>query len=429
MKKMNRKSGIDLRVSIVFLFLIMHFTGCGGCAVAQDGTSAPERIILNLTEAPATSQAVTWRTEGEVKNPEAQIALAVGSPAQDEKALTVEAETESVTVGIGKTVYAHSVIFKSLIPNTLYAYRVGGKDGWSEWNHFRTASDKSEPFKFVYFGDPQVEIESMCSRVFRAAYQKAPDAAFWLFTGDIVNSGEDDSLWGELYRAFGWIPRMTPMILVPGNHEYKKNMEIAPRLEANKPIIMEQKETGLSRLWQPQFTLPRNGPKGLEESAYFIDYHGVRFVMLNGTEKLEEQAKWLKKILEKDPQRWTVVAIHQPFYSTGEDRDNPYNRSLFIKTFDKYSVDLVLQGHDHTYGRTYKLRNGVKQDDNAQGTVYVVSVSGPKQYDPNKRYESLMAKMGTQKQLFQVISIEKNRLQYESYTATGELYDSFELVK
>ncbi len=151
--------------------------------------------------------------------------------------------------------------------------------------------------------------------------------------------------------------------------------------------------------------------------------------MLNGNEGLEDQAKWLNKILAKDPQRWTIVTIHQPFYSTGEDRDNPYNRQLFVKLFDKYSVDLLLQGHDHTYGRTWKLRNGVKQDENAPGTVYVVSVSGPKQYDPNKRFESLMAKTGANKQLFQIISVDKNRLVFESYTAAGELFDSFVLKK
>jgi hypothetical protein len=32
-------------------------------------------------------------------------------------------------------------------------------------------------------------------------------------------------------------------------------------------------------------------------------------------------------------------------------------------------------------------------------------------------------------QLFQVITVEGNRLKFESYTAIGELYDAFELVK
>jgi hypothetical protein len=97
--------------------------------------------------------------------------------------------------------------------------------------------------------------------------------------------------------------------------------------------------------------------------------------------------------------------------------------------FLKYSVDLVLQGHDHTYGRTYKLRNGIKVDDNEKGTVYIVSVSGPKRYSINPNYRDLMVKIGTGRQLFQLIHITKKSLVYESFTATGELYDSFELTK
>ena len=39
------------------------------------------------------------------------------------------------------------------------------------------------------------------------------------------------------------------------------------------------------------------------------------------------------------------------------------------------------------------------------------------------------AKLGTSRQLFQVISIDKNHLRYESFNALGELHDSFELEK
>ena len=28
--------------------------------------------------------------------------------------------------------------------------------------------------------------------------------------------------------------------------------------------------------WRAQFALPENGPKGLEETAYYVDYQGVR---------------------------------------------------------------------------------------------------------------------------------------------------------
>ena len=47
----------------------------------------------------------------------------------------------------------------------------------------------NNPFRFVYFGDAQEDVKSMCSRIFRAAYKKAPDAAFWLFFVTFLTMG------------------------------------------------------------------------------------------------------------------------------------------------------------------------------------------------------------------------------------------------
>ena len=68
----------------------------------------------------------------------------------------------------------------------------------------------------------------------------------------------------------------------------------------------------------------------------------------------------------------------------------------------------------------------------ATGTVYVVSVSGSKQYEvkPNwDQYDAVRDKAGENKQLFQVISVDGNKLSYKSYTAIGDLFDSFDLIK
>jgi hypothetical protein len=92
-------------------------------------------------------------------------------------------------------------------------------------------------------------------------------------------------------------------------------------------------------------------------------------------------------------------------------------------------VDLVLQGHDHTYARTFKLREGRVVPVDEKGTVFVVSVSGPKAYALNTQYKDLMAKMGDKISSFQVISVEANKLSFTAYTAAGAVYDSFELRK
>jgi len=90
---------------------------------------------------------------------------------------------------------------------------------------------------------------------------------------------------------------------------------------------------------------------------------------------------------------------------------------------------MVLQGHDHAYGRTYKMRNNKIVKKNEPGTYYVVSVVGVKVYDMKEENRKIMAKMVNGKQLFQVISVDTDKLTYKSYDATGDLFDSFEIVK
>jgi len=377
----------------------------------------PERIILTLTENPSRSQAVTWRTCVRVNSPRAQIATVTDSVALKDNLRTIHAVSEEVTLGKDQFVYHYSAVFDALKPDTLYAYRVGTDHHWSEWNQFKTASNHDSPFKFVYLGDPQEEVKSMCSRIFRAAYKKAPDAAFWLFVGDLVDNGDKDEEWAELFYALGWIPRMTPMMLLPGNHEYPDRR------------TLQGKAYKLFHLWRPHFTLPENGPRGLEETAYSLDYQGVRFVMLNGNEKIEEQAKWLDRVLTENPQRWTIAAIHQPVFSTAKYRNESALRNQLLPIFDKHSVDLVLQGHDHTYSRSHRIKSSARTGDEAKGTVYVISVSGPKVYQVETRYEGLMARIEAGRQLFQVIRVDDNRLFYESFDVKGDLFDSFTLEK
>jgi 3',5'-cyclic AMP phosphodiesterase CpdA len=191
----------------------------------------------------------------------------------------------------------------------------------------------------------------------------------------------------------------------------------------------------LTHHWRPQFTLPENGVKGIEETNYTFVYQGVRIVVMNSMEKLEEQAAWLEDVLSKNQERWVVCSFHYPIFSTGKTRDNENLRKLWKPTLDKHKVDLVLQGHDHTYGRTgletpiatANLNTGVNANEMTSGTVYVVSVSGPKMYDVQKY--PFMKRVAEDTQLFQIIHINNDKLQYEAYTAAGVLYDAFTLTK
>lgn len=217
----------------------------------------PDRIILTWNGDPAHSQAVTWRTDATVTRGVAQIAVADAGPGFAKSASAVTAVTSYLKTDLNEASY-HSAQFTDRSPAIRYAYRVGDGTNWSEWNHFRTASDKSEPFSFIYFGDAQNDIKSMWSRVVREAHAEAPKARFMIHAGDLISNGDDDAQWGEWHGAGGWLNAMVPSIATPGNHEYVREMLGVT--------------SHLSKHWRPQFAFPENGPPGLEETVFFIDY-------------------------------------------------------------------------------------------------------------------------------------------------------------
>jgi 3',5'-cyclic AMP phosphodiesterase CpdA len=260
--------------------------------------------------------------------------------------------------------------------------------------------------------------------VIREAYRDAPKAAFMLHAGDLVNRAESDAEWGEWFGAGKWLNAMMPSIAIPGNHEQARDAR------GNRK---------LSHHWRPTFEFPTNGPEGFEETCYTLVYGNTRIIGMNSTQDYDIQAAWLDRVLAENESLWTVVTFHHPVFSTGQNRDNERLRTAWKPVLDKYNVDLVLQGHDHTYGRTGlttpddlpktigNVPTGINKIDEHTGTVYVVSVSGPKQYSLSKK--PFMVRGAANTQLYQIIHIDDDQLTFEARTATGELYDKFELVK
>lgn len=378
-------------------------------------TPVPDRITLCVTQDPSASMAVNWRTDLSVAQGLVEYTVSQAGPMFIRSPKRIDATNEVLKSDLSEARY-HSAVMKDLKPETVYAYRVGDGLNWSEWFQFRTPSNVHKPFKFIYFGDAQNDVKSMWSRVIRSAFQDASRAGLIIHAGDLINSTNKDAEWGDWFGAAGFINGMLPIMPTPGNHEYGKSTD-GPKL---------------SNHWRPQFTLPANGPEGLEESCYFIDYSGVRFVSLNSNVKQEEQARWLESVLAKNPNRWTVLTFHHPIYSPARGRDNAKLRDLWQPIFDKYRVDLVLTGHDHTYARSGprvydNVPSGGTARDAKSGTVYVVSVSGPKMYKVEK--QPWMRRAAENTQLYQIIEIDGDKLKYESRTAIGTLYDAFELIK
>ena len=413
-----------LLTSILFL----HFA----CVFAQSTQNVyppltlPDRINLSVTQDPSTSMAVTWRTHPSVQQGKAEIVLANANPLSVREAESIPAITENITTKDGNykelywqgvTANYHSVVFENLTPNTLYSYRVGEGTAWSEWFQFKTAGSNGDKLSLLYFGDAQTDLRSLWSRAIRQAYAHVPDAALMLHAGDLVNRANRDVEWGEWFEAGSFIMATIPQMPSPGNHEYGRGDD----------------ELQLSEFWRPQFTLPPNGPEGLEETCYFTDVQGVRLISLDSymaeesDEYLEKQKIWLDSILQNNPNRWTAVVFHHPIFSPKSTRDNKRMRETFKPIFDKYKVDLVLQGHDHTYARG--MEKIPMEGKDTSGTMYVVSVSGPKMTDNGVEKKFWMEKSGIYTQLYQTITVDDHQLEFRSYTVTGELYDAFDLQK
>ena len=104
-------------------------------------------------------------------------------------------------------------------------------------------------------------------------------------------------------------------------------------------------------------------------------------------------------------------------------------RVALAPLYEKYGVDLVLQGHDHSYARTPKIAGDHIVDPSASGVVYAISVSGPKMYETHKMHRELMAKIIEQEQFFQIIDVSHDQLRYTAYSVDGAVADLFELRK
>lgn len=387
-------------------------------------TPIPDRVMLTWGADPTSHQAVSWRTSLTAGDPVGQIAVADAGPVSKASPITVEGSTTVLETG---SIYAkyHRVSFDDLEPETRYMYRVGDGKHFSEWNHFTTASSEPKPFSFIYFGDAQNNIRSEWSRVIREAYSEAPRARFVIHAGDLINDAKNDRQWGEWFESAGWIFRRTPSIATPGNHEYYSFKEGENSMRALTPY------------WNQLFTFPDNGPdqedaSELRNNVYYIDYQGVRIISLNSNLEFDTQAEWLDQTLENCDQNWTVVTMHHPIYSSKPDRDNAKLRDALQPIFDKHRVDIVLQGHDHTYARSRLMQYGDNEPTgktarSGKGTLYVVSVSGTKMYELG--YREFMDRAAHQTQLFQIIKVDGDTLTYEARTAAGDLYDAFDLIK
>jgi acid phosphatase type 7 len=374
----------------------------------------PDHVLLTWSDDPKTTQTIQWRTGPKVKRGYVAYQKKAAFDRFKPKPLRmVRARTEriiSTNLLNDAVIQWHSVTLRDLDPGTTYVYSVGTEksEDWTELAEFTTAPEGVEPFSFIYMGDAQNGLDRWGSLV-KNAYRKRPDAAFYIMAGDLVNRGADRDDWDSLFHnAAGVYDRRT---LVPaiGNHEC---------------------QGGHPGLYLKFFDLPKNGPTTCEtERAYAFEYSNALFIVLDSNLAPETQTAWLDQQLSRSKATWKFVIYHHPAYSSAPSRDNKTLRDAWGPLFDKYHVDLALQGHDHAYLRTYPMKKGKRAASAKEGTVYIVSVSGTKMYkqDPRDYTEFGMTNVAT----YQVLDIQisGDRLVYRAYDIDGRLRDELIIEK
>jgi 3',5'-cyclic AMP phosphodiesterase CpdA len=141
---------------------------------------------------------------------------------------------------------------------------------------------------------------------------------------------------------------------------------------------------------------------------YWFMYKGVLFINLNsnafstsntpGVDADTAHIAFITDVVQQHgaDANFTALVYHHSIYSPADhanDSDNKKRRVEFPTAFSRLGVDLVLQGHDHSYSRSYMIGSGVKENPDEQpgatsvfqgpgGVIYVTgnSASGSKYY-------------------------------------------------
>ncbi|HYX55676.1 MAG TPA: metallophosphoesterase, partial [Nitrososphaeraceae archaeon] len=108
----------------------------------------------------------------------------------------------------------------------------------------------------------------------------------------------------------------------------------------------------------------------LSNTYYSFDYYNVHFIAMDSILPYtinSPQYSFVRNDLISTSQnadiKWIIIYFHHPMYtSASEHSSDLLLRETYHPLFDQYGVDLVLQGHNHNYQRSYPIT--YNDDDN-----------------------------------------------------------------
>jgi hypothetical protein len=386
-------------------------------------TARPDQLVVSFGQDSRHELSWSWRTNARVERSVVRLARA------DHEAKVSATDPGAYQVVTGRStlvevpnllndalIRRHQVTVSGLEPGASYRYSVGdGTDtGWSEWHQVKTAPSAEKGVHFLYMGDAQTGLERW-GQLLRLAITRHPQSDFLILAGDLVDRGNERTNWDHFFmRAAPVFPSM-PLMPCVGNHEY---LDMGPRL------------------YRANFPLPANGPPGIDPGlVYCFEAGDGFFAILDSTMAVSDinsahvQAEWLARALAHSRATWKFVIFHHPVYPSHPWRDTPLLREAWVPIFDKHGVDMVLQGHDHAYLRTYPMRGNRRVDRAEKGTTYVIAVSGDKFVDQPARDYIEVGQPGLS--TYQTIETDpqSGTLLYRAWREDGSLFDELTLKK
>ena len=326
-----------------------------------------------------------------------------------------------------QAVKEHKVQLFGLLPDTTHCYRLYLPADQSTGVYkafegtFTTFRDETKPyFSFLAFGDSGSGSEEQ----FELADQMEkfrPD--FVVHTGDVLSDGLDEDADDQYFIPYAGLLSRTPFFLTLGNHDYGRDLKTS----AGKGFLKAN--------FAPFHSVPLTG---LPPHYYFFDEGNARFFVLDVNafsgasfapplEPGSKQYKWLEHYLAKASDKtWKFVVVHQPLYSTGAHPVVEEELAALEPLFLKYKVDLVLQGHDHDYERTFPVKEGLT--DEKAGIIYITLGGGGNPLYIQRRNEDWSAKF-LPVYHFAVFSIKEKLLKMSVYDKAGEEVDTLEIQK
>ncbi|MEV0221722.1 metallophosphoesterase family protein [Streptomyces sp. NPDC050704] len=322
---------------------------------------------------PRTEMTVSWQVPAAVKKPY----IRVGAHPWDlSRKIEAEVRTLFTPAGVGASgdhtqYYLHAGLTR-LRPGRTYYYGVG-HDGFDPaaphlagtLGTFTTAPAHAEPFTFTAFGDQGVSYHGLAND----SLILAQNPAFHLHAGDIAyadpagqgksaDSGFDSRVWDQFLAQTESVAKQVPWMVSYGNHDMEA--WYSPNGYGGE---------------EARFTLPDNGPDKKHLPGVYSFTHGnTAVISLDANDISFEipanlglsggtQTKWLEAQLKKyraaDHIDFVVVFFHHCAYCTATAHASEGGvRQEWVPLFEKYTVDLVINGHNHVYERTDVIKGG-----------------------------------------------------------------------